>query len=123
MREMVVRQWHEAVNAANLAQARQKVSDPLVVNGPRGAGAISAADFADWIIRSGIHLRPVNWHPVAERIVVVEQDATWPEAPEPARIATMFRLTGDRVSAALRFPDLPQALAFASLYAALVETP
>ncbi|MFT4037378.1 MAG: hypothetical protein QM692_04300 [Thermomicrobiales bacterium] len=123
MPESALHQWHDAVNTANLEQARRVVSDPVVVNGPHGSGAISATDFADWITRSGIRLQPVSWHPVAERIVVVEQDATWPEAPEPARVATVFRLTGDHVSAALRFPDRAQALAFASLYAALLETP
>jgi hypothetical protein len=54
--------------------------------------------------------------------MVVEQEATWPESVEPLTVATMFRLTGDRVSAALRFPDLEQALAFAWPYVALAAT-
>jgi hypothetical protein len=107
---------------ANLDHAHETVSDPIVVTGPKGSGAISAGDYVDWVTRSGIRLQPVNWHPVAEGIAVVEQDATWPEAPDAVRVATVFRVSKGRVSAALRFPDLEQALAFATLYAALAET-
>ena len=35
-----------------------RVGDPVVVFGPKGAGPISPADFADWVARSGIRLRP-----------------------------------------------------------------
>ena len=122
MLETIIQNWHEAVNAANLERVRESVSDPIVVTGPKGSGAISANDFIDWVTRSGIRLQPVNWHPVAGDIAVVEQDATWPEAPDPVRVATVFRVSRERVSAALRYPDLEQALAFATLYAALAET-
>ncbi|MDQ2651420.1 MAG: hypothetical protein M3Z20_00105 [Chloroflexota bacterium] len=122
MHETIILNWHEAVNTANLERVQETVSDPVVVTGPKGSGAISADDFSDWVTRSGIRLQPVNWHPVAEGIAVVEQDATWPEAPDPVRVATMFRVSQGRVSAALRFPDLEQALAFATLYAVLAET-
>lgn len=122
MDETPILNWHDAVNTADLERAREVVSDPVVITGPKGSGGISADDFAGWIARSGIHLQPVNWHPVAGDVAVVEQDATWPETPEPVRVATMFRVSGERVSAALRFPDLEQALAFATLYAALAET-
>lgn len=122
MDEAIILNWHEAVNTGDLERAREAVSDPIVVSGPQGSQAISADDFTEWMIRSGIRLQPVNWHPVAESIAVVEQDATWPEAPDPMRVATVFRVGRERVSAALRFPDVEQALAFATLYAALSET-
>ena len=122
MDESVILNWHEAVNTADLERARETVSDPIVISGPRGSGAISADEFTDWIIHSGIRLEPVNWHPVAETIAVVEELATWPESPDPVRVATVFRVGRERVSAALRFPDVEQALAFATLYAALAET-
>jgi len=122
MDEVIILNWHEAVDTGDLARAREAVSDPIVVSGPQGSRAISADDFSDWMIRSGIRLQPVNWHPVAGGIAVVEQDATWPEAPDPVRVATVFRVGRERVSAALRFPDLDQALAFATIYAALAET-
>lgn len=122
MHESVILNWHEAVNSANLERLRDTVSDLVVVTGPKGGGAISADAFTEWVTRSGVRLQPVNWRPVTEGIVVVEQDATWPDAPDPVRVATMFRVRGGRVSAALRFPDLEQALTFATLYAALAET-
>ncbi|MCA9879380.1 MAG: nuclear transport factor 2 family protein [Thermomicrobiales bacterium] len=118
----VVQQWHEAVNAADVDRVRRLVADQVVVNGPRGSGAISRDAFADWVIRSGIHLRPVEWRPVSSGVIVVGQQATWPAAPESASVATMFRVTGDHISAALRFPDLEQALEFAHLSVALAET-
>ncbi|MBL8128191.1 MAG: nuclear transport factor 2 family protein [Chloroflexia bacterium] len=122
MHESIILNWHEAVNSANLERLRDTVSDLVVVTGPKGGGAISADAFMEWVTRSGVRLQPVNWRPVTEGIVVVEQDATWPDAPDPVRVATMFRVRGGRVSAALRFPDLEQALTFATLYAALAET-
>src|ERR671912_759899 len=99
MDETIILNWHDAVNTANLERAREVVSDPIVVTGPKGSGAISADDFTEWVTRSGIRLQPVNWHPVAEGIAVVEQDATWPDASDPVRVTTMFRVSGERVSA------------------------
>ncbi|MDA0565850.1 nuclear transport factor 2 family protein [Streptomonospora sp. S1-112] len=96
-----VREWHRAVNERDLAAARR----------PKGA-AEGVEVFTDWITRSGIHLEPVSWHPVARDRIVVEQDATWPDAPDaesrqapPVRTATLFVLDGDRVAAALRYDD------------------
>ena len=117
-----IKRWHDTVNLADLEGVRDVITDPVVVSGPQGAGTIAAGAFAEWVIRSGIRLQPVSWHPAGERIVVVEQEATWPESEEPLTVATMFRLTGNRVSAALRFPDLEQALAFARPYVQLAAT-
>ncbi|HTE17334.1 MAG TPA: hypothetical protein VK689_03005 [Armatimonadota bacterium] len=117
-----IQRWHDTVNLADLEGVRDVITDPVVVSGPQGAGTITAGEFAEWVIRSGIRLQPVSWHVAGERIVVVEQEATWPESEEPRTVATMFRLTGNRVSAALRFPDLEQALAFARPYVQLAAT-
>lgn len=117
----VIQEWHEAVNAADLDRVRRLVADQVVVRGPRGGGAISRDEFADWVSRSGIRLQPVEWR-LAGGVIVVAQQATWPAAAEPVSVATMFRVTGGHVSAALRFPDLEQAVEFAHLYAALAET-
>ncbi|MFE3461472.1 hypothetical protein ACFXKD_28350 [Nocardiopsis aegyptia] len=54
--------------------------------------------------------------------MVVEQDATWPESTSATKMATLFRVTGDRVSAALRFPDLRSALEQAQLYREMAAT-
>ncbi|MFD9942855.1 hypothetical protein ACFWYW_54205 [Nonomuraea sp. NPDC059023] len=120
--EAAVGRWHEVVNGGDLDGVRAVVADPVVVNGPKGSGPITPGDFAGWIVRSGIELRPRSWHPVNERVVVVEQDARWPQDREWSRVATVFRASGDRVSAALRFPELRAALEFARLYADLAAT-
>jgi hypothetical protein len=54
--------------------------------------------------------------------MVVEQDATWPESTSPTRVATLFRVTGNRVSAALRLPDLVSALELAYIYREMAAT-
>lgn len=113
--EQAVGEWHDAVNAADLRRAAAAVGDPVVVLGPKGAGPISPAAFADWVQRSGIRLRPRSWHPVSARLMVVEQDATWPANARPTRVATVFRARDGRVTAALRLPDLRAALDLAFL--------
>nr|WP_154921175.1 hypothetical protein [Microbacterium testaceum] len=120
--EEVIVRWHEVVNAADLDAARRAVTDPIVVSGPKGAGPISPDEFADWITRSGIALRPRSYHPISSRVLVVEQDARWPKNKTWTRLATMFRVTDGRVSAALRFADLRAALEFAYLYRELAAT-
>ncbi|BBH67734.1 hypothetical protein ACTI_44190 [Actinoplanes sp. OR16] len=105
--------WHDAVNDRDLDAARATVTDPVEVSGPRGTQSISAHAFTDWILRSGIRLRPLTAHPAGVDAVVVEQDATWPEAEVPARVATLFRVHDGRVSAVHRFDSLEEALAAA----------
>lgn len=120
--EGAVNRWHEQVNAGDLEAVVGVVSDPVVVLGPKGAGPITPAGFADWVERSGIRLVPRSWHPVSERLMVVEEDASWPESSAPTRVATLFRVTGDKVSAALRLPDLKQALELAYICRELAAT-
>lgn len=120
--EDVVAGWHTAVNDANLSAAESAVSDPIVVLGPKGAGRISRREFAGWMVRSGIRLRARSFHPVSHNLMVVEQDASWPDNPGPTRVATLFRVTDDRVSAALRFPALRPALDFGFMYDEMVKS-
>ena len=122
MNDDLLQCWHDAVNVGDLDGVRDLVADLVVVSGPKGAGAITADAFAEWVTRSAIQLRPVGWHPLGDRVTVVEQMATWPESGEPRAVATMFRHSGNRVSAALRFPDLAQALAFAQTYVLLAAS-
>ncbi|WP_254904107.1 nuclear transport factor 2 family protein [Streptomonospora nanhaiensis] len=91
-----VREWHRAVNARDLDTARRIAAPGIRVGGPKGAAA-GVEVFTDWITRSGIRLEPVSWHPVGADRVVVEQEATWPGAPDaqarqapPVRTATLY---------------------------------
>jgi hypothetical protein len=120
--EGAINRWHERVNAGDLEAVTGVVSDPVVVLGPKGAGPIDPAGFAEWVERSGIKLVPRSWHPVSERLMVVEEDASWPESSAPTRVATVFRVSGDKVSAALRLPDLRSALELACICREMAAT-
>ena len=111
--EAAINEWHASVNAGDLARSARAVGDPVVVLGPKGAGPITPTQFADWVERSGITLTPRSWHPVSDRLMVVEEDATWPESTKPTRVATIFRATDGKITAALRLPDLKAALELA----------
>lgn len=117
-----INRWHAVVNGGDLGAAALAVTDPVVVLGPKGAGPITPGEFADWVLRSGIKLIPRSWHPVSDRLMVVEEDATWPRGETPAQVATLFRITGDRVSAALRLPDVKSALELACICREMAAT-
>lgn len=120
--EYAINRWHDAVNAGDLEQTKFVVCDPIVVLGPKGAGPITPEEFADWVERSGIKLMARSWHPISDRLMVVEQAATWPKNAKPTRVATLYRVTGDKVSAALRLPDLRSALDLAFICRELAAT-
>ena len=111
--EAAINEWHESVNAGDMQRSASAVGDPIVVLGPKGAGPITPAEFAAWVERSGITLVPRSWHPVSERLMVVEEDAAWPGSTAPTRVATVFRASGGKVTAALRLPELRSALELA----------
>lgn len=120
--EQAINGWHEGVNTGDLRRSAAAVGDPIVVLGPKGAGPISPDQFAEWVERSGIRLRPRSWHPISERLMVVEEDATWPETQTPTRVATVFRVAGGKVTAALRLPDLRSALDLAFICREMAAT-
>ncbi|GAA4209708.1 hypothetical protein [Actinocatenispora rupis] len=120
--EAAINEWHASVNSGDVQRSGRAVGDPVVVLGPKGAGPITPAQFAEWVERSGITLIPRSWHPVSERLMVVEQDATWPESTEPTRVATVFRAAGGKITAALRLPDLRSALDLAYLCREMAAT-
>jgi hypothetical protein len=111
--ETVINEWHASVNEGDPQRSARAVGDPIVVLGPKGAGPITPEQFAEWVERSGIKLVPRSWHPVGDRLMVVEEDATWPDSDTPTRVATVFRATAGKVTAALRLPDLRSALELA----------
>lgn len=120
--EEAVNEWHASVNAGDLARSAKAVGDPVVVLGPKGAGPISAEQFAEWVERSGITLVPKSWHPVSARLIVVEQEASWPGGGDATRVATVFRVSGEKVTAALRLPDLRSALDLAFICREMAAT-
>lgn len=117
-----INQWHDSVNAGDLVRSAKAVGDPIVVLGPKGAGAITPEQFAGWVKRSGITLIPRSWHPVGDRLMVVEEDASWPGSRRSTRVATVFRVHGEKVTAALRLPDLTSALELARICREMAAT-
>lgn len=111
--EAAINEWHASVNDGDLQRSAKAVGDPIVVLGPKGAGPITPAQFAQWVEHSGTKLVPRSWHPISERLMVVEEDATWPESTDPTRVATVFRVSDGKVTASLRLPELRQALELA----------
>lgn len=120
--EAAINEWHLSVNAGDLRRSARAVGDPVVVLGPKGAGPITAEQFADWVERSGIKLTARSWHPISERLMVVEEDATWPQSKAPTRVATVFRVSEGKVTAALRLPDLKSALELAYICREMAAT-
>ena len=120
--EAAINEWHTSVNAADQERSKRAVGDPVVVLGPKGAGPITPAQFAEWVERSGIKLTPRSWHPISERLMVVEEDAVWPESTKPTRVATVFRASGGKITAALRLPDLEAALELAYICREMAAT-
>ncbi|WP_411153292.1 hypothetical protein [Streptomyces sp. A30] len=120
--EAAINEWHASVNDGALERSARAVGDPVVVLGPKGAGPITPEQFAEWVDRSGIKLIPRSWHPVSERLMVVEEDATWPESEAPTRVATVFRVAEEKVTAALRLPDVKSALELAYICREMAAT-
>ncbi|MCH6163254.1 hypothetical protein [Streptomyces marispadix] len=120
--ETAIDEWHASVNDGDPQRSARAVGDPVVVLGPKGAGPITPEQFADWVERSGIKLVPRSWHPVSDRLMAVEEDATWPDSEGPTRVATVFRVTGGKITAALRLPDLKSALELACLCREMAAT-
>lgn len=118
----VITEWHTSVNSGDTQRSAAAVGDPLVVLGPRGVGSITPHEFAQWVRRSGIQLIPHAWHQVSEKLVVVEQDATWPGSHEPTSVATIFRVNEGQVTAALRLSDVKQALKLAQICREMAAT-
>ena len=89
----------------------------MEVSGPRGTHTITARVLSDWIIRSGIRLRPLSAHRVDDVTMVIEQEATWPDdadtdaaATPPRRVATLFKVRDGGLATIRRFDSLNDAL-------------
>jgi hypothetical protein len=120
--ESAINEWHASVNDGDQERSARAVGDTIVVLGPKGTGPITPRQFAEWVERSGIKLTPRSWHPVSERLMVVEEDAAWPESTAPTRVATVFRVAGGKVTASLRLPDLKSALELAFICREMAAT-
>lgn len=118
----VVDEWHRLLDARDLDGLTSLVADEVEIAGPRGNGRVSAEDVRDWVVRSGIRLRPRRTYQRGDA-VVVEQAARW-LAPSEGTAAdevegqpsteqivfTAFRVEAGRITRLLRFDALAPAL-------------
>ena len=108
-----VEAWHRAVNARDAKAAVAVATPDLRLGGPRGS-AEGLEVLRRWVEEAGILLAPVAWHRVSDRVVVVEEDATWPLRPDPSdapvRVATVYAVRDGRIAAVLRHDGLEAAM-------------
>ena len=110
--------WHEALNAGD-AERLASLSHPDVeVGGPRGS-ARGRQGLRDWVARANVRLEPLQLFR-RDQTVVVEEAATWSEAPSgetvgEATVATVFALDGGLVVEIFRYDGLGEALRSAGL--------
>lgn len=110
--------FHEALNALDTVALTSLVTEDVEVGGPRGQGR-GVDLLIEWATSANIQLHPQRvFH--RGNVVVVEEAAEWRAADTGdivgrQTVASMFRVNADGISAVLRFPDLPSALATAGL--------
>src|SRR5215211_5199411 len=105
----VIERFHHAVNKCDADAAAKLVTDDVEVGGPRGS-ARGVAALRGWVEHAGIQLTAGRTYRRGD-IVVVAQTARWSGDDTTHAIATVFRLSGDLISAAIRYDDLAAALA------------
>jgi hypothetical protein len=117
----VVEAWLHAVNRGDTARLQRLTHDEVEIVGPRGAGRADRAVLADWLARAGFSAESLRWFCGAGGTVVVEQHARWIDPLTgadrgQARVASRFRVDGERVARYVRHDDgLGAALAAAGL--------
>jgi ketosteroid isomerase-like protein len=118
--------WHAALNAGDAERVVALSLEDVEVGGPRGAGR-GIDLLRDWVGRSRIQLSPLRTFPADGPTIVVEQAAQWATAgggvTEPQVVASVFRVRDGRISAVIRYPDVPSALEAAGLDPSLPSAP
>jgi len=109
----LVRQWHDAVNAADTERLATLVSNDVEIGGPRGT-AQGVDVLIDWVGRSHIQMVPTDWYQQGDTLVVCQR-ATWPEEDGtpgiPQKVGTVFVVTDGRISRIARYSGLSDAFA------------
>lgn len=106
----LIEAWHDALNDGDLDRLLELSAEDIVVGGPRSAGGRGHAVLTEWFDRVGLSLVPVAIHGDGDA-VVVEQDATWPDAdPDAAtRVASVIEVAGGKVARVHRFGSRDEA--------------
>ena len=110
--------WHEALNAGDAERVASLSQPDVEVGGPRGV-ARGRQVLRDWVARANVRLEPLQLFR-RDQTVVVEEAATWSDAPSgetvgEATVATVFALDGGLVAGIFRYDGLEEALRGAGL--------
>ncbi len=114
----VLKQWHDAVNAADIEGALARCDENVAVQGPRGVG--HGHDLMrGWLTRSGIRLEPQEDLVEAGGRFVVREVARWTTANapdgaplEPTETWCVFTVVDGKLASVARFEtpaDIPSA--------------
>jgi hypothetical protein len=109
-----VKQWHSALNAANMGDLMALVHPQVEMGGPRGSTR-GAQVVREWVGRAHVRLLPQRWFGFGNQ-VVVEELGEWlsPETGQVAgsqRVASVFRVDDDGlITRIARFDALTAAL-------------
>ena len=110
--------WHEALNAGDAERVASLSQPDVEVGGPRGV-ARGRQVLRDWVARANVRLEPLQLFR-RDQTVVVEEAATWSDAPSgetvgEATVATVYALDGGLVAGIFRYEGLEEALRSAGL--------
>ena len=99
---------------------RELSTERVEVAGPRGATVMAGEDLGAWMARSGFAAPARRWFSDGGGTVVADQEATWRDLGtgrrgKSVRVATRYRVLGDRVVAVARHDTLAAALEDAGL--------
>jgi hypothetical protein len=107
----VVLAWQAAANAKDRQRVLDLSHEDIEVGGPRGTSRGHQV-LCEWLDRTGIELETQRVFGRGDTLVV-EQTAAWTAMQGTftrAFIATIFEVRGERVSKAVRFDSLAEAL-------------
>jgi ketosteroid isomerase-like protein len=114
----VLEQWHDAVNAGDVAAALTWCAEDVAVQGPRGVGH-GLELMRGWLTRSGIRLEPQEPLTESDGRFVVREVARWTTANapdgaplEPTETWCVFTVADGKLSSVARFEtraDIPSA--------------
>ncbi len=97
--------WHAALAAKDVERLVALSAADVELGGPKGT-ARGVDALRAWAAMAGATMVPVRIALHDEDVAVVEQDAAWPGAAAPMRIATSFRVRDGRVARVMRYDDL-----------------
>ncbi|MDQ3541065.1 MAG: nuclear transport factor 2 family protein [Chloroflexota bacterium] len=114
----IVRTFHDALNAKDVAGVLALATEDIRVGGPRGTGEGKHL-LEEWVNHASITMEPQRWFHM-DGTVVVEQIARWHdpgtgEETSSQRLATTFGIRDGRIASIARYGDIGEAVTSAGM--------